>query len=304
VTVATGELRIEVEPPWPFRLPQFNGLDGLTRVRRGVIHRLLHDGELPVLVRVAQLSSGRVLFGAQAADHGAAGRAIARMRRALGVDVDLRPFFDRFRDDPLIGTAVRADPTVRPRARPDPFEALAWAVTEQLIEYERAAAIQRRLIRSLGRRDPASGLRDAPTARSLAEAAPAELQSFDLSGGRAIALLRAAREVEAGRVELSPEAAPDQQEQGWRRLRTVPGIGAWTVEKLALSGQGRMDQLPAGDLAYRKLVGRMASGGEPWARATEDQVRETFARFGEWRGLAGVYALRAGGAGTSPVAGG
>ena len=302
--MSVAELRVEVEPRSPFRLPRFHGLDGLTRVRRGVIHRLLHDGELPVLVRVAQLSSGRVLFGARAADRGAAARAIASMRGALGVDLDLRPFCERFRTDPLIGVAIRANPAVRPRARPDPFEALAWAVTEQLIEYQRAAAIQRRMIRSLGRRDPASGLCNSPAPPVLAGAAPAELQAFDLSGGRAIALVRAAREVAAGRVELSPAASPDGQEQGWRRLRAIPGIGAWTVEKLALSGQGRVDQLPAGDLAYVKLVGRMLSGGDPWARATEAQVREVFARFGEWKGLAGVYALRAGGLAKAPVAGG
>jgi len=302
--VAAGELRVEVEPCSPFRLPRFHGLDGLTRVRRGVIHRLLHEGDLPVIVRIAQLSSGRVLFGAQAVDRESAGRAIARMRRALGVDLDLRPFIDRFCDDPWIGAAIRANPAVRPRARPDPFEALAWAVTEQLIEYERAAAIQRRMIRSLGRRDPASGLSDSPTARALAGAAPAELQSFDLSGGRAIALVHAAREVAAGRVELSPAASLEGQEHGWRRLRAIPGIGAWTVEKLALSGQGRTDQLPAGDLAFVKLVGRILSGGDPWARATEAQVREVFARFGEWKGLAGLYALRAGGMLRSPAAGG
>ena len=70
-------------------------------------------------------------------------------------------------------------------------------------------------------------------------------------------------EVAAGRVDLR---APDH-ERGWRRLRTIPGIGAWTVESLALHGQGRYDQLPAGDLAYLKLVGRLRTGN-PRARAT------------------------------------
>ena len=91
-------------------------------------------------------------------------RAIDRMRRALGVDLDLRPFHDGFQRDPLIGAAVRANPTLRPPGARTPLRRLAWAVTEQLIEYERAAAIQRRMVAALGRRDPASGLRDSPTA--------------------------------------------------------------------------------------------------------------------------------------------
>ena len=62
---------------------------------------------------------------------------------------------------------------------------------------------------------------------------------------------------------------------------------------LALHGQGRHDQLPAGDLGLLKLVGRLLSGGDPPARAQEHEVREFFAPYGEWAGLAAahMYAL-------------
>ncbi|MDE3132584.1 MAG: hypothetical protein KGL15_00800, partial [Acidobacteriota bacterium] len=105
----------------------------------------------------------------------------------------------------------------------------------------------------------------------------------------------------AGRVALE-SADPAVQEADWRRLRTIPGIGSWTLEILALTGQGRLDQVPAGDLGLIKLVGRLLSGGDPWARAEEQQVRELFARFGRWQGLAASYALRAGGQIKSPIA--
>ena len=285
-TAWAGELRVEVEPRWCFRLPPGGGRDGLTRVRGGVLHRLVHEAEEPVRVRVAQLSSGRVLFGAQASRRDVAARAIDRMRLALGVDQDLRPFHRRFRDDPLIGRATRAQPQLRVRGHPDPFQALAWAICEQLIEFERAVAIQRRLVAALGRRCPHSGLRDAPSAGRLATQAPARLQAFDLSGGRSRALVRVAREVASGRVDLQD---PDR-EPGWRRLRAIPGIGSWTIQMLALTGQGRLDQLPVGDLAYRKLVGRLTSG-DPYARASEAEVAEFFAPYAPWAGLAGAYAL-------------
>ena len=45
---------------------------------------------------------------------------------------------------------------------------------------------------------------------------------------------------------------------------------------LAFQGQGRDDQLPAGDLAYVKLVGRLAGLGR---RATEEEVRAFFAPY-------------------------
>ena len=60
--------------------------------------------------------------------------AIERMRFALGLDDDLRRFFEPFRGDPLLGPAIRRRPWLRPRRRPWPWEALAWAITEQLIE--------------------------------------------------------------------------------------------------------------------------------------------------------------------------
>lgn len=292
------EVRVEVRPPWAFRLPLRNRLDGLTLARGGVLHRLLHAGQDPVLVRVAQIAPDRVLFGAQAQSGDAARWGVERMRLALGIDQDLRPFYERFRWDPLIGTSVRANPGLRVAGKPDPFEALAWAICEQLIEFERAVAIQRRLVRRLGRRCPECGLRDSPTADVIAAQAPALLASFDLSPSRSLTLIRAAREVATGRVDLHST----EPEHGWRRLRAIGGIGSWTVQMLALTGQGRLDQLPAGDLAYLKLVGRLRSPGDPWARGTEEQVVELFAPYAPWAGLAGLHALRAAGAGTVPMA--
>src|SRR5205814_6972066 len=113
---------------------------------------------------------GEVVLAARAHTEAAARSGIARMRFALGVDDDLAEFHGRFRADPVIGRAVRAFPGLRAMRRPEPFEALAWAVTEQLIDMDRAVEIQRRLIRRFGRRCPATGLRDAPSPATLAAA--------------------------------------------------------------------------------------------------------------------------------------
>ena len=299
VRVTGDEVRVEVRPRWVFALPLRNSLDGLVRVRGGVLHRLVHVGSRPVLVRIAQPSRDRVVFGARAADRAAAEWGIERMRLALGVDQDIEPFYERFRFDPLIGRSVRSDPGLRAGGKPEPFEALAWAICEQLIEFSRAAAIERRLIARLGRRCPVSGMRDAPSAAVMAVQAPAFLQSMDLSGGRAVALVRAAREVASGRVDLFDA----DHERGWRRLRAIRGIGSWTLQMLAFTGQGRLDQLPAGDVGYLKLVGRLRSGGDPWARATEQEVDEFFAPYAPWAGLAGLHALRlAGGSAATRIA--
>jgi DNA-3-methyladenine glycosylase II/AraC family transcriptional regulator of adaptative response / DNA-3-methyladenine glycosylase II len=98
-------------------------------------------------------------------------------------------------------------------------------------------------------------------------------------------MIKVSREIDRGRVDLWSDHEP-----AWKRLLSIPNIGSWTIDCLAFHGQGRDDMLPAGDLAYVKLVGRLARLGR---RATEDEVREFFAPYEEWAGLAGTYMLRA-----------
>jgi DNA-3-methyladenine glycosylase II len=284
------EVREEVRPPWPFRLGGAS-MDGLLRRRGAALQRLLRiDGE-PVLVGIVQPAADRVLFAARAETERAARAGIARMRFATGVDDDLRPFHDQFAADAVIGRSVRGNYALRVRRAPDPFQALLGAITEQLIELERAMAIQRRLIAAFGYRCPATGMRDAPEPAVIARQAPARLASFDLAPKRAIAMRRCAEAVARGRLDL--------RDHDLRRLEAIREIGRWTVEMVALYGQGRMDVVPAGDLGLRKIVGRLATGN-PRARADEAEVRGFFARYGDWKGLAGAHLVHAAARGLIP----
>jgi len=258
-------------------------VDGVLRNHDGVLERLLHVEGEPVTVR-AWVAGGSVRLRGEAASEDVAATGIARMRFALGVDHDLRPFQRAFGRDRLLGPVIRRQPWLRPRRRPEPFEAFAWAVTEQLIDVERAFEIQRALVGRHGPRSACGHLRDVPSPGAVARLAPAQLDACGLAPKRSIALIRAAREIASGRADLS------RHEPTWERLRTVRNIGAWTLECLAFLGQGRDDQLPAGDLAFVKLVGRAAGLGR---RATEDEVRTFFEPYAPYQALAGMYALHA-----------
>jgi 3-methyladenine DNA glycosylase/8-oxoguanine DNA glycosylase len=285
------EVRVEVRPPWPFRLGG-GSADGLLRRRGAALQRLLRVDGGPVLVGIVQPAGDRVLFAARAATAEAAREGIARMRFATSVDDDLRPFYERFSSDPVIGKAVRSYPALRVRRKPSPWEALVAAITEQLIEFERAVAIQRRLNAVYGYRCPATRMRDATTPAALAGEAPARLCAFDLAPRRAMALRRCAEGVARGRIDLTSA--------DFRRLLAIRDIGPWTVEMLALHGQGRYDLVAAGDLGFLKIVGRLVTG-HPQARADEAEVRGFFARYGEWQGLAGDYLRAAAASGLTPA---
>ncbi|MEA2375037.1 MAG: hypothetical protein QOD53_1500 [Thermoleophilaceae bacterium] len=277
----SAAIELDVRPPGPYRLPPA-GRDGILRRRRGALVRVLHrDGEHEATV-AAWPTAAAVRLRADAPTSDTAAWAIERMRFALGLDHDVRPFQREFRRDPILGPIIRRKPWIRPQRRAEPFEALAWAITEQLIESERASRIQRALTWRYGRRSACGTLRAAPRAADLARRCQPELQACDLSAGRSAALIRASREVATGRVDLA------QHEPAWQRLMRIREIGPWTLEKLAFHGQGRDDQLPAGDLAYVKLVGRLAGLGR---RATVEEVREFYAPYAPYAALAGLYML-------------
>jgi 3-methyladenine DNA glycosylase/8-oxoguanine DNA glycosylase len=305
----------EVRPPSPLRLPAGGGRDRVLRVGRAV-GRLLHVGSAPVVVRAWEAGGGAIRLRAEGLDpelveypcDPGGGRlparredlevAIARARFMFHLDEDLTPFYRRFKGDRLIGPVIRRRPWLRPRRRPWPWEALAWAITEQLIEGSRAAQIQRRIVRRWGPRhnsatssaSPAgvSGRRfillDVPSSTAIAGRAPAELASMDLSEARSLALIRCAKETASGRADLSSPASD-------ARLLSIREIGPWTVQCLGINGRGDPDSLPAGDLAYVKLVGRLAGLGR---RATVEEVEEFFAPYAPYRGLAARFALASG----------
>jgi DNA-3-methyladenine glycosylase II len=309
-------LEERVLPRWPYRLPRGSGGDGVVRSRERVAERLLHVRDRPVRARWWRTRDGYVHVRAESVepasvDHpvsvaGAAapdeipaagedelGIAVERMRFALAVEDDMEEFFQTFKRDPLLGAAIHHKPWVRPRRRPWPWEALCWAITSQLIQASRAAEIQRRIVRRWGsthlpadhpppkRRRGPWPLRDVPSAEVIAGRAPAELESMDLSQGRSIAMVHCAREVARGRADLFDPAAD-------RRLLAIPEIGPWTMQCLGLHGRGEPDSLPAGDLAYVKLVGHLEGLGR---RATVEEVEEYFAPYAPFRGLAGSFAL-------------
>lgn len=295
-----GALVIEVRPRSPFRLPARRWPDGVARTRDGIYERFLHVEGAPILIRAweqrgrgvaiaaipappAWLETRR--FGAPSAEREQLEHALDCGRRALGVDDDLSEFHARFRRDPLLGPIIRRKPWLRPRRAAQLWEALAWAVTEQLIESSRAAQIQRRIIRRWGTSMRLPGvrapLRDVPCAAEIAALAPAELAALDLAPKRALALVKVAREVAAGRCDLTSA-------EGDRRLRRISEIGPWTLQCLGLNGRGDLDSLPAGDLAYVKLVGQL-TGME--RRATVAEVEEFYARFVPYRGIAGLLTL-------------
>src|SRR4051794_20198270 len=210
-----------VRPPWPRELPRAAGPGGLAQIRGGVVARAIAVGEEVALAR-AVWRGDEVLVRAEASTPEVAGHALERMRFVLSLDDDVTPFHRAFRSDPLLGRWLRARPGLRFLRKPSPFEALAWAVIEQVITTSEAGEIAWAFTRAHGFRHP-SGAWAAPSRAAFANA-PA-LQAAGLAPQRARILARAAH------VDVLDRP----------RLAAIPGIGAWTLAHLDLFGLGVYD---------------------------------------------------------------
>jgi 3-methyladenine DNA glycosylase/8-oxoguanine DNA glycosylase len=252
----------------------------LVRIDGGVARRALRVGDELALVEAAWRGED-VLLRAHAASEAVATAALGRMRFVLMLDEDLEPFHRAFRSDALLGRLLRARPKLRWLRKPEPFEALAWAIIEQLIDTQRAGNIAWAFTRAHGVRHP-RGLWVAP--RPAAFANPPALQAAGLAPTQARTLARVAREVTEGRLD---PGAGDQ-----RALAAIPGVGEWTIAHLNLFGRGRFDVPLGKDVGMRNAYARVA--GVRTGSVGEDEFAAVLERYAPWQGLAAMYLVAAG----------
>jgi 3-methyladenine DNA glycosylase/8-oxoguanine DNA glycosylase len=273
-------LDVTMRPPWPSEPPRSPGPGGLVTLKGGVARRAIRvDGE--ITLAEAAWRGDDVHLRAHATTEHAARVAIERLRFVLALDDELEPFHRAHRADPVLGRLVKARPKLRVLRKPEPFEALAWAIIEQLIDTQAAGNIAWTLTRRHGTRHP-SGPWCAPTADKLANAAA--LEAAGLAPTQSRTLARVARSVAHG--QLDP-ASPDQ-----RRLQAIPGVGEWTLAHLNLFGRGIYDVPLAKDVGMRNAYARVV--GVRTGSVTEDEFAAFLERFKPWQGHAAMYLVAAG----------
>jgi AraC family transcriptional regulator of adaptative response / DNA-3-methyladenine glycosylase II len=93
-------------------------------------------------------------------------------------------------------------------------------------------------------------------------------------------LVTLAETVATGAIAL--DVGADAEATRWS-LRTVPGIGAWTADYIAVRGLGHPDVILAGDLGIRQAVTRLGLASTPGA------IEEMARRWRPWRSYAMVH---------------
>src|SRR5256886_9484850 len=143
----------------------------------------------------------------------------------------------------LVQEAVAFDPNIDHTQ--SPYEALLESIAYQSISGKAAATIFAR-IKALS----ANG--GPPTPQEMLQLKTKALRKAGLSGAKILAMKDLAQKTIDGIVPTHEEAQKLSDEELVKRLVSVRGIGAWTVEMFLIFRLGRPDVLPIHDLGVKK----------------------------------------------------
>jgi DNA-3-methyladenine glycosylase II len=168
-------------------------------------------------------------------------------------EYDLPPFDLRLAMDTLAAKDPRLAPLIKETqefrvekgAAEGPYEVLVEAIAHQSISGKAAATIFGR-IKALG----SNGR--PPSPKQMLKLCKPALRKAGLSGAKILAMKDLARKTIEGIVPTLEQAEKLSDEELVKRLISVRGIGAWTVEMFLIFRLGRPDVLPIHDLGVKK----------------------------------------------------
>ena len=183
-----------------------------------------------------------------------------RLRRLFDLDLDPRLMHAALgRTDEFAERVARA-PGLRIPGAWDGFEIGLRAIVGQQVSVKRATTFMGRLVTTFGLKlkhtETPPGMDDAylfPTARHIAEG---DVQAIGLTGNRARTVRSLAEAIADGELNLDPT---ERSGPVIETLMSLPGIGRWTAEYIAMRALRVTDIFLAGDLVIRKTLAR---GGE------------------------------------------
>ena len=256
MTGMASEVQFEVSTRRPVDLS--STLSPLRRGRFDPCHRTEPDG---TVWRTSLLPSGAVTYrlrqlGPSVVDARAWGPGADELEvflPGLVGEHDAERAADFAPTHPKLVEAHRRFPNLRIVRTARVLESLVPAILEQRVHGVAAQASWRRLVTKFGTPAPGpapDGMRVPPTADVWRRIPSWEFHRANVDPRRAQTVVACARV--ADRLE---EIVDLDRDAAHRRLRAVPGVGAWTAAEVAQRALGDADALSVGDFHLASIVG-------------------------------------------------
>lgn len=239
------------------------------------------DGE-PATLEVRASDRSELLATIRSAGAPAPPLVVDRVRRMFDLDADLAVINAHLATDPLLAPLIARRPGLRVPGAWDGYELAVRAVLGQQISVGAASKLAGRLVERFGAPLPL-GVSEEPAVHRafplphvLAEA---DVASLGMPRARAASVHAVAR---AAANDPSFFEPTHDLERAIERLRSLPGIGEWTANYIAMRALREPDAFPAADVGLMRALAR--DGVRPsW--------REVLARSQRWRPFRAYAAL-------------
>jgi AraC family transcriptional regulator of adaptative response / DNA-3-methyladenine glycosylase II len=290
VTAAPTVVRLGLRPPFDgggvLRWLAARAITGVEDLAGGTYRRTLRlPGGAGVVTLVPAGDHVRAALRLEAeADLDA---AVARCRHLLDLDADPRAPGDTLAGDPALAPLVAATPGMRAPGTVDPAESAVRAVLGQQVSLAAARTVARRLVEACGAplATPDGALTHAfPGPEAIAD--EAVLAAIGVPRSRQRTLYALCSRLVAGDVVLDDGVDPAAVRED---LLSIPGIGPWTADYIALRALRAPDAFPAGDLGLQRSARAL---GLPADAAGLEAYAE---RWRPWRRYAAHHLWAAGG---------
>jgi AraC family transcriptional regulator of adaptative response / DNA-3-methyladenine glycosylase II len=259
------ELLLAYAPPFdPESLLGFLGaraIPGVEEYADGAYRRSLALPGGQAIVELEPLSD-RVRARYRLADPADLGRAVMRTRSLLDLDSDPQAVLEVLGRDRVIGSLVRAAPGRRVAGHVDPHELAVRAVLGQQVSVAGAVTHAARLVAACGEplEHPVAGLSHLfPSAAAVAAVDP---ESLAMPGSRRRALISLATALADGQLVLDAES---DRALARSTLLSLPGIGPWTTEYIAMRALGDRDAFLETDLGVKRAIELLGYDSRPAA---------------------------------------
>jgi AraC family transcriptional regulator of adaptative response / DNA-3-methyladenine glycosylase II len=253
-------------------------------VSGNVYRRTIAIGGASGVISVAPADKTRVNVSVRFPNMAALPQIIARVRRVFDLAADPDTIGAHLALDPVLAPLVSARPGLRVPGAWDGFELAVRAIFGQQITVPAATKLLGRLVEAHGAPLPAA-TRDVEGLSHLfpspARLARADIAALGMPNARAIAVTSLAAAISADPAIFSRGAS---LEEAIAKLRSLPGIGEWTAQYIAMRELREPDAFPAADIGLLRATaaadGRRPSPAELLSRAE---------RWRPWRAYAALH---------------
>lgn len=183
-----------------------------------------------------------------------------------------------------LGKLAAAHPGLRVPGAFDPFEVALRAILGQQVSVKAASSLAGRVAAKFGKRietqfDELYVLTPLPVV--LASAYPEDLSALGIMPARANTVITLAKSYVRGELTLQPGA---DYEATVSKLTSLPGIGEWTAEYIAMRCLAWPDAFPHTDLGLKKSLG-LKSKNEILAETEKYRPWRAYAAMHLWKSL-------------------